>query len=90
MKNFNGPWRSVAQERETFGNANLDPVLQEYERLTGFHETNINAIYHHVASLYGPPCSCCGKPLRTPEQGFAVHVCSLFRDLVSQLYQHSN
>jgi hypothetical protein len=42
------------------------PVLREYERITGFHETNINAFYHHVASLYGPPCQNCGKPLRTP------------------------
>ena len=43
------------------------PVLQEYERLTGFHETNIDALYHHVLSLYGPPCTFCGKPLRTPK-----------------------
>jgi hypothetical protein len=43
------------------------PVLREYERITGFHATNHNAIYHHKASLYGPPCPNCGKPLRTPE-----------------------
>jgi len=30
------------------------PVLREYERITGYHETNINAFYHHVTSLYGP------------------------------------
>jgi len=23
------------------------PVLREYERITGFHETNPNAVYHH-------------------------------------------
>lgn len=42
-------------------------VLREYELITGFHETNINAVYHHKASLYGPPCRNCGKPLRTPK-----------------------
>jgi hypothetical protein len=42
------------------------PILREYERITGFHETNPNAIYHHRLGLYGPPCAHCGKPLRTP------------------------
>jgi hypothetical protein len=41
-------------------------MLQEYERITGFHETNPNASYHHQLSIYGPPCGKCGKPLRTP------------------------
>jgi hypothetical protein len=48
------------------------PVLEEYRRITGFHETNINAFYHHVASLYGPACDACGKPLRTPKAGRCV------------------
>lgn len=42
------------------------PVLDEYERLTGYRETNPNAIWHHRLSLYGPPCKACGKPLRSP------------------------
>ena len=42
------------------------PALDEYERITGFKETNPNALFHHRVSLYGPPCSACGKPLRTP------------------------
>src|SRR4051812_39000313 len=46
--------------------ARFDPVLAEYERLTGYHETNINAIFHHRTALYGPPCKRCGKPLRSP------------------------
>ena len=43
------------------------PVLAEYERITGFHETNANAILHHRLSDYGPPCTSCGRPLRTPK-----------------------
>jgi hypothetical protein len=41
-------------------------MLAEYERITGFRETNPNAIWHHRLSIYGPPCRVCGKPLRTP------------------------
>ena len=58
---FKGSGTGEMRERE-FG-----PVLAEYERITGFRETNINAFYHHVVSLYGPPCRVCGKPLRTPK-----------------------
>jgi hypothetical protein len=42
------------------------PVLDEYNRITGFGETNHLAVLHHALSIYGPPCSHCGKPLRTP------------------------
>ena len=48
----------------------FEPVLADFERLTGTRETNINAFYHHVVSLYGPPCSKCGKPLRTSKAKF--------------------
>jgi hypothetical protein len=37
-----------------------------YEMFTGMAETNPNAVWHHVVSLYGGPCPACGKPLRTP------------------------
>jgi hypothetical protein len=46
--------------------------LAEYEQLTGFRETNPNAVFHHVASQYGPPCETCGKPLRTPNASFCA------------------
>jgi hypothetical protein len=41
-------------------------VLSTYARLTGFLETDVNAVRHHRASTYGRPCDACGKPLRTP------------------------
>jgi len=42
-------------------------ALVKYRKLTGHQETNPNALWHHRASLYGPPCTKCGKPLRTPQ-----------------------
>lgn len=50
-------------------------ALIQYERITGFKETNPNALPHHRLSLYGPPCSHCGKPLRTPQARFCA-MCS--------------
>ncbi len=47
-------------------------ALDEHERLTGFRETNVNAVWHHRLSLYGPPCHSCGKPLRTPQATFCA------------------
>jgi hypothetical protein len=47
-------------------------ILDRYFELTGFRETNINAVWHHRLSLYGPPCEACGKPLRTPKASFCA------------------
>ncbi len=43
-----------------------DDALTKYFQLTGFDETNVNALWHHRLGLFGPPCDACGKPLRTP------------------------
>jgi hypothetical protein len=42
-------------------------ALDRYFALTGHRETDIDALWHHRLSLFGPPCSTCGKPLRTPQ-----------------------
>lgn len=41
------------------------PMLDFYNDLTGFNETEPNAIMHHRIAQYGPPCENCGKPYRT-------------------------
>ena len=41
--------------------------IEEFERITGLPVAGDGtAIFHHRLSMYGPPCSKCGKPLRTP------------------------
>jgi hypothetical protein len=50
----------------------LRPLLEMYRLLTGFEETNPNAVLHHIAELYGPPCPQCHKPLRTPKARFCA------------------
>jgi hypothetical protein len=41
-------------------------ALARFRDLTGYDETNVNALWHHRLNLFGPPCATCGKPLRTP------------------------
>jgi hypothetical protein len=43
------------------------PVREVYEELTGATGFGADQIMKHRLALYGPPCSNCGKPLRTPQ-----------------------
>jgi hypothetical protein len=47
-------------------------ALKRYEEITGFPETNVNAIWHHRRAIYGPPCPVCSKLLRTPSAAFCA------------------
>lgn len=40
-------------------------LLDYYNDLTGFGETEPNAIMHHSLGQIGPDCENCGKPYRT-------------------------
>jgi hypothetical protein len=53
--------------------------VEMYRVITGFPETNPNAIFHHVISLYGPDCPNCKKPLRTPIARYCVY-CGLGKE----------
>jgi hypothetical protein len=46
--------------------------LELYYKMTGFRETNVNALWHHRLSQFGLPCAACGKPLRTPRAKFCA------------------
>ena len=48
------------------------PMLDFYNELTGFGETEPNAIMHHRIAQYGIPCEKCGKPYRTPKASFCA------------------
>jgi hypothetical protein len=50
----------------------FQPMLEAYRQMTGFEETEPNAIMHHRIALYGEPCQKCGKPLRSPAAGFCA------------------
>jgi len=49
---------------------NFKKLLDYYNGLTGFEETNPNAIMHHFVEMYGPDCENCGKPYRTETAAF--------------------
>lgn len=49
---------------------NYSKLLDYYKEVTGFEETNPNAIMHHFIDMYGPDCENCGKPYRTETATF--------------------
>ena len=48
-------------------------LLDYYNDLTGFRETEPNAIMHHSLEQIGPDCENCGKPYRTPKAKMCVN-----------------
>lgn len=74
---FSRAWAAYRSSREAHGGKDdarssseaieprFAPFLEMYRQITGYAEKNPNAAFHHRLSLYGPPCSNCGKPLRS-------------------------
>lgn len=63
---------------ETFKSAGLSrderfkPMMDYYYSITGFHETEPNAIMYHRIAAFGPLCKKCSKPYRTPIATFCA------------------
>src|SRR6267143_2387722 len=57
---------SIRRLGQTQTNVFAYMALAQYKEITGQNATDLNALAHHRAALYGPPCEKCGKPLRTP------------------------
>ena len=48
------------------------PLLDYYNELTNFGETEPNAIMHHRIIDFGSPCEKCGKPYRTSKASYCA------------------
>ncbi len=48
-------------------------ACEKYFEITGFRETNPNALWHHRLSVHGPACPSCGHLFRTPEASFCAN-----------------
>lgn len=58
--------------QESAGQPIFKPLLDYYKQITGWDETEPNAIMHHRVAQYGPLCENCGKPYRTPRASFCA------------------
>jgi hypothetical protein len=43
-----------------------EAVLAKHLELTGFHAESSDSLWHHRRADFGPPCTICGRLLRTP------------------------
>ena len=53
--------------------------IDMYRVITGFPETNPNAIWHHTIDEYGEDCPSCKKPLRTKKARYCA-ACGFGKD----------
>ena len=53
--------------------ARFKELLDYYNNLTGFGETEPNAILHHSLEQIGPDCENCGRPYRTPKANLCAN-----------------
>ena len=58
--------RTGASVSEALGAQRATAALAKFAQLTGYFETDANAIWHHRRSLYGAVCPSCGELFRTP------------------------
>lgn len=49
-----------------------EECLMKYRELTGYAESDYESLWHHRISLYGPACTSCGKPLRSPAASYCA------------------
>jgi hypothetical protein len=59
-------------------------ALLRYQELTGEEESDPEALRHHRASLFGPLCKVCGKPLRTPRASFCAECGAIRSEPIGQ------
>jgi hypothetical protein len=71
--------RHSASLEEAKRHVYVEGALERYYATTGFRETDIDALWHHRLSMFGPPCRACGKPLRTPRAKLCA-ACGASRD----------
>ncbi len=50
----------------------MRPVLETYRELTGVNAGDPDHVLKHRLALIGPPCTACGRPLRTPQASFCA------------------
>ncbi len=57
----------------------FNPLLEYYNELTAWNETEPNAIMHHGMEQYGADCPNCSKPLRTKKARYCA-ACGFGKD----------
>ena len=64
--------QGIKNYRENNRQKRFKKLLDYYNNLCDFNETEPNAIMHHEIALYGSDCENCGKPYRTKQASFCA------------------